>query len=209
MRGAAVLVLRPLLWLLCGLSVGGRENLPRAGPAIVAANHNSHLDTLLVLSAFPSRTAPLITPVGASDYWERSRVGRLVTRLVGLTPLDRRVGRRPAEGADPLDPARAALAAGRILLIFPEGTRGRPEELGALKGGLSRLSREAGLPVTPIYIQGAGRILPKGTRVPVPFTVTLLVGEPIAPNVDRAALMVALGEAFARLRAAAPPLHWS
>jgi 1-acyl-sn-glycerol-3-phosphate acyltransferase len=183
MRRVALRLLRPLLWLLCGLSVGGREHLPRAGPALVAANHNSHLDTLLVLAAFPPHVAPLVTPVGASDYWERTALGRAVTRLVGLTPLDRRVGR----GADPLGPAREALAAGRILLVFPEGTRGRPEEMGALKGGLSRLAREAGLPVTPVYIQGAGRILPKGTRVPVPFTVTVL----------------------ARLKAAAPPLHWS
>lgn len=204
MRALAARLLRPALWLLFGLSVGGREHLPRAGPAIVAANHNSHLDTLFVLAAFPPATVPLVTPVGASDYWERSALLRAVARLVGLTPLDRR-----ARTGDPLAPARAALAAGRILLVFPEGTRGRPEEMGALKGGLSKLAREAGLPVTPVYIQGAGRILPKGTHVPVPFTVSLLVGEPVPASADRAALMAGLADAFAALKAAAPPLHWS
>ncbi len=206
MRGAFVWLLRPALWLLFGVSIGGRQHLPRTGPAIVAANHNSHLDVLVILSAFPRRTLPLVAPVGAADYWERSRLLSFVARrLVGIVPLDR----RPVRGTDPLAPARAALAAGRILVIFPEGTRGRPEEMGALKSGLSKLVKESGAPVTPVYLQGAGRILPKGTRVPVPFTVTMLVGAPIGPSVDRAGLMASLADAFDRLRAAAPPLHWS
>lgn len=207
MRGAFVLILRPLLWLLFGLSVGGRERLPKLGPAIVAANHNSHLDILLILSAFPRRALPLVTPVAAADYFLASPVLRFVAlTLVGILPLERRV-RRGAP--DPLAGARAALAEGRILVVFPEGTRGRPEELGALKSGLSRLARETGAPVVPVWLQGAGRILPRGARVPVPFTCTMLVGEPLPPGEDRAGMMAALEAAFARLKADAPPLHWT
>ncbi|MCF3935883.1 1-acyl-sn-glycerol-3-phosphate acyltransferase [Acuticoccus sp. M5D2P5] len=207
MRGLALVLLRPVWWLLFGLSVGGRERLPREGPAIVAANHNSHFDILFLLSAFDRRAVQNVRVVGAADYFLATPVLRFVAlRLIGLLPIERRVERG---AVDPLEGARAALAAGRILIVFPEGTRGAPEEMGRLKSGLTKLVRETGAPIVPVYLQGAGRILPRGARVPVPFTCTMLVGRPIAADGDRAALMARLGAAFARLKAAAPPLHWT
>ncbi len=203
-RSAFVLALRPLLWLLLGLSIGGRNRLPVKGPAIVAPNHNSHVDILILLAAFRRRALPLVSPVGAADYFKANRVLAFVAyRILGVLPLDR-TDRR----GDPLALARDALAAGRILIVFPEGTRGRPEELGPLKSGITRLARDASAPIIPVYLQGAGRILPKGTRIPVPFTSTLLVGRPIAPSDDRAATMTSLASAYRTLAASAPPLHW-
>lgn len=203
-RSAFVMVLRPLLWLLLGLSIGGRNRLPVTGPAIVAPNHNSHLDILILLAAFRRRALPNVAPVGAADYYrDNPTLAFIAYKLLGVLPMDR-TDRR----GDPLALARSALEAGRIIIFFPEGTRGRPEELGPLKSGVTRLARDAGVPIVPVYLQGAGRILPKGTRIPVPFTSTLLVGHPVAPSADRAQMMERLAEAYRRLAAAAPPLHW-
>ena len=208
MRTLAILCLRPLLWLVLGLSVGGRERLPRRGPAIVAANHNSHVDILVLLAAFRASALQYVVPVAAADYFLATPFLRFVAlRLIGILPLERRMG-RATRGSDPLAGARAALQAGRILLVFPEGTRGAPEELGALKGGIARLAEDCALPIVPVYVQGAGRILPKGARVPVPFTCTVLVGRPVRPGADRASTLAGLSAAFRTLRAHAPPLHW-
>ena len=199
------LAVKPILWLALGLAVSGREHLPRRGPALVAANHNSHVDILALLTAMPWRTLDRVRPVGAADYFLATPVRRfLAMRLLRGIALERTVQR----GRDPLAPVRAALEAGDILILFPEGTRGRPEEMGPVKAGLSKLAITCEAPVTPVYLQGAGRILPKGTRVPVPFVCSVLVGPPIAPDGDRVALMAALGEAWDGLRATAPPLHW-
>ena len=204
LRSVVILTLRPLLWLLLGLSIGGRDRLPTKGPAIVAANHNSHVDILLLLAAFKSRALPQVVPVGAADYFLATRLLRFVSvTLLGILPID-----RAARRGDPLAGARAALEADRILIVFPEGTRGRPEELGALKSGITKLARDANAPIVPVYLQGAGRILPKGARIPVPFTCTMLVGRPIPPSADRAKAMADLAAAFRSLAAAAPPLHW-
>jgi len=203
-RSLLVLVLRPVLWLLLGLSVGGRRRLPVEGPAIVAANHNSHVDILVLLAAFPHRALLRVRPVAAADYFLASPVLRFIAlRLIGILPLDRNARR----GA-PLAAARAARAAGHILIVFPEGTRGEPEAFGPLKAGITRLARDAGAPIVPVHLQGAGRILPKGARIPVPFTCTVLVGKPLAPRSDRAALLCDLERAFKALASAAPPLHW-
>ncbi|MEM9222022.1 MAG: lysophospholipid acyltransferase family protein [Pseudomonadota bacterium] len=206
LRASLIVVLRPLLWLLFGLSVGGREHLPRQGPAIVAANHNSHVDILFLLCAFPLRAGRKVVPMGAADYFLATPLLRFVAlRILGLLPLERRVRR----GADPLEGSRRALEEGRILIVFPEGTRGQPEEMGELKSGLTKLARDASAPIIPVYLQGAGRILPKGARLPVPFLCTMLVAPPIHPQRDRAAMMADLSNAYGALREAAPPLHWS
>lgn len=205
-RTLLVACARPLLWLVFGLAVAGREHLPREGPAIVAANHNSHLDVVLLLSLFAPDALGRVRPLAAADYFLSSRALRFIAlRLIGVLPLERTASR---QSGDVFAAARQALAEGGILVVFPEGTRGRPEEMGALKAGVAKLARDAEAPIVPVYLQGAGRILPKGARVPVPFAVTALVGEPLAPGSDRAALMRALEASFTRLRAAAPPLHW-
>ncbi|MEM0906122.1 MAG: lysophospholipid acyltransferase family protein [Pseudomonadota bacterium] len=205
LRTALILMLRPVLWLVLGLSIAGRAHLPRKGPAIVAANHNSHLDILVLAAAFKREALPLVTPVAAADYFLATPLLRFIAqKIIGIVPLDRTI----RAGSDPLQGARAALEAGRILIVFPEGTRGAPEELGALKSGLTKLCRDGNIPLIPAYIQGAGRILPKGTRVPVPFTCTVLIGRPLQTSTDRAETMAALSAALDTLKAAAPPLHW-
>ena len=207
-RGLALLTLiaRPAARFLTGADVIGRGKLPSVGPAIVVANHNSHVDTLLLLSVFPARILHKVRPVAAADYFlTNPAISWFARRIIGITPVSRSVDR----DADVLAPAKAALARGDILVIFPEGTRGAVDELGPLKAGVARLAEAfPGAPTVPVWIQGAGRVLPKGSFVPVPMNCCVVVGEPVAWT-HRTEFMTTLKERLDALRAAAPPLKWS
>jgi 1-acyl-sn-glycerol-3-phosphate acyltransferase len=207
-----VLIARPLALFLTGADVTGRERLPLKGPAIVAANHSSHVDTLLLLAIFPSRALARVRPAAAADYFLKDPViGWFSRHVIGIVPVARlKAGRKTEAGEDVLAPARAALAAGDIVVVFPEGTRGDGDELGQLKSGVARLAEAfPDAPVTPVWIQGAGRVLPKGEAIPAPLNCAVLVGESLAWDGDRHAFMARLRAALLALKAEAPPLRWS
>jgi 1-acyl-sn-glycerol-3-phosphate acyltransferase len=198
---------RPLARFLTGCDVIGRERLPAAGPAIVIANHTSHVDTLLLLTIFPTRLVDRVRPVAAADYFLRGPlIGWFSRSLVGIVP----VVRANTLHEDVLAPARAALAAGDIVIVFPEGTRGpATDALGPLKSGVARLAEAfPQAPVTPVWIEGAGRVLPKGALLPAPMNCTALVGEPIVWDGDKATFMEALRASLETLRKSAPPQRW-
>lgn len=204
-----VAVARPVARFFTGADVEGRERLPVKGPAIIAANHNSHVDTLLLLTIFKARAVHLVRPAAASDYFLKDPVIGWVSRnLIGIVPVARR---KAGSGEDVLAPARQALSEGAIVVVFPEGTRGDASDtMAQLKNGVARLAEafpEA--PVIPVWIQGAGRVLPKGTLIPVPMTCCVLVGEPIRWEGRRTAFMEGLRDALLALKAKAPPLRWS
>ncbi len=203
----------PLARVFTGADVVGRGRLPRKGPAIIAANHNSHVDTLLLMTIFPLPSMGRLRPVAAADYFLRGPViGWFSRNMIGVVPIDRRGRDAKGDGeqVDVLAPAREALAKGDIIIIFPEGSRGdATDALGRLKAGVARLAEafpEA--PVIPIWLEGAGRVLPKGTRVPVPMNCTVLVGEPLAWCGHRGTFIDRLRTALTALKDAAPPQHW-
>lgn len=204
-----MLFARPLARILTGVDVIGAENLPKAGPAILAANHTSHVDTLVLLSLFPAPLLPKVRPVAAADYFLRGPLMSWFSRrLVGIVPIERTASGR---GADVLEPLRAALAEGAVLLLFPEGTRGPAvDEIGHLKSGVARLAHDfPDAPVIPVWLQGAGRVLPKGAHVPVPLNCTALIGEPMGWSGDKESFLAELRERMMGLRAAAPPQRWA
>jgi 1-acyl-sn-glycerol-3-phosphate acyltransferase len=201
-------VAKPLARIFTGVDVIGAENLPRSGPAIVAANHTSHVDTLVLLSLFPARLISRVRPVAAADYFLKGPlIGWFSKSMIGIVPIERGAGR----GADVLAPLRAALADGAVLILFPEGTRGQPiDEIGHLKSGVARLAEDfPAAPVVPVWLQGAGRVLPKGAYLPVPLNCTALVGEPLNWSGDREGFLTRLHERLTALRAAAPPQRWA
>lgn len=201
-----ICVIRPIAYLVIGFDVRGSASLPRYGPAIIAANHNSHVDTLLLLSLFPSHLLARIRPVAASDHFMTGGfAGWFYLHWVGILPVNRRSKGRE----DVLAGCREALVAGDILLIFPEGTRGEPEQMGALKTGIARLAEAfPDCPVVPVYLQGAGRVLPRGAVIPVPFVCSAVIGDPMRWNGGRAAFMTGLRDALDALKGDAPPLRW-
>jgi 1-acyl-sn-glycerol-3-phosphate acyltransferase len=186
-----LLIVRPVALFVLGVNLRHGERLPRSGPAIIAANHNSHLDTLVLMTLFPPDMLSQLRPVAAADYFlARRGLAWFVRNIVGIIPLARQV---KAGHDDPLAGCDAALKAGSILILFPEGSRGEPERLGAFKTGIAHLARRhPQAPVVPVFLHGLGKVLPRGEFVPVPFFVDIFIGEAMAWTGDRASFMAEL-----------------
>ena len=205
-RAFFLCVVRPLVFVVLGVNLRHGERLPRQGPAILVANHNSHLDTLVLMTLLPHRLLPKIRPVAALDYFLKTRwLAWFATRIVGIIPLDR----KPKPGGDALALPDAALARGDILILFPEGSRGEPERLQAFKTGVAHLAkRHPAVSVTPVFLHGLGKALPKDAFLLVPFFVDVFVGAPVAWTGERAEFMARLERAMRELAAECRTPAW-
>ncbi|WP_201258543.1 lysophospholipid acyltransferase family protein [Bordetella sp. H567] len=209
----AVLVAWPVVRLWLGVNVRHRERLPLRGPAIVAANHNSHLDICTLLSLFPLARVPDVQPAAAADYFMKGGALTWIARnLVGIVPVVRGgMATGNGEPRDPLEGCYEALERGAILVIFPEGTRGEPERMQVLKAGIARLARRfPDVPVVPLYMHGLGKAMPKGSFIPLPVFVDIFVGRALSWRGDaadnKARFMQTLSDCFAKLRLKARPI---
>ncbi|MDJ0721768.1 MAG: lysophospholipid acyltransferase family protein [Desulfobacterales bacterium] len=177
-------IVRLVVLIVLGLNVRHRERLPAKGPAIVVANHNSHLDTMVLITLLPARLLDRIRPVAAADYFLATpRRAWWAQNIVGILPIKRQ---RDQPDEDLLAPCYEALEKGHVLIFFPEGSRGEPEKLTAFKGGIAKLAaRFPTVPVTPVLLHGLGKALPKGERLLVPFFCDVFVGETLYGSEDR------------------------
>lgn len=190
-----LVIVKPVVFIGLGVNLFNREKLPLTGPAIIAANHNSHLDTMVLMSLFPLRQLPRVRPVAAADYFLRNRLlAWFALRVIGIIPLDR----QGQAGRDELfGKCKAALERGEILLLFPEGSRGAPEQMQPLKKGIYHLAKSAGDPgVTTVVMHGLGRSMPKGGSLPVPFNCDVVIGETHYPGDCAAEFIETLYGAF-------------
>lgn len=187
-----VILVRPVLLIILGLNMRGREQLPKDGPAIIAANHNSHLDTLTLLALFPLRDLPKLRPVAAADYFMRNKVlAWFALNIIGIIPITRGVSKNP------LAPLEEALDRGDILILFPEGSRGEPEKRADFKRGVAYLAKaRPGVPVHPVFIYGLGKALPKGSLLLVPFNCDVVAAPAIYWSGEVRAMLDALDNAM-------------
>lgn len=172
------LVVKPLVLIVLGLNIRGRQHLPKEGPAVIVANHNSHLDAMVLMSLFPLFKMHHVRPVAAADYFLKNRfMAWFSTKIIGIIPLDR----AGATDRNTLfDACHEALDQGQILIVFPEGSRGEPDKISALKKGVYHLVKDRNsASITPVVMHGLGYALPKGEGLLVPVNVDVIIGDKI------------------------------
>ncbi len=172
---AHLFLLRPFLKLFFGITVAGKKNLASLDRYIIVANHNSHLDTLLLFYVLPIKHILTTRPVAAEEYFSKSKVFfRLVNYLFRPIWIV-----RGQEVDDPLEGMKEALSSGENIIIFPEGTRGVPGQIEKFKTGIGRLAVEyRNIPIIPVFISGAERAFPKKSAIPIPIWNNVTVGPP-------------------------------
>ena len=167
--------LAPLYRHLYRVKVEGAHNIPDEGAAILAANHISFFDTVVLMLSV-SRPTRFI---GKAEYMDSWKTRHLFPAL-GMIPIERAAGRQAMAA---LDTAAGVLRLGELLAIYPEGTRSRDGLLHRGHTGVAELALSTGAPIVPIGLVGTDRIQPIGTRVPRPFrSAVMRVGRPILPG---------------------------
>jgi 1-acyl-sn-glycerol-3-phosphate acyltransferase len=150
---------------------------PKAEQRIYFANHQSHLDWVLIWAALPKELRAITRPIAARDYWTRGRLRHWLTREVFNAVY---VSRQRSEDEDPLGPLVQALRNGDSLVIFPEGTRSLKGEPMPFKSGLYHLAEQfPGVALIPVWIDNVQRVMPKGEVVPVPILCSATFGAPL------------------------------
>ena len=117
------------LKLVVGVQFTDCQFLKKEKQFIILANHNSHLDTLSLLSSLPGGLLWKVKPVAAEDYFGKTRFQASISNFFINTLLIRRKGEKDSEH-DPIRKMLEAIDAGYSLILFPEGTRGKPEQMG-------------------------------------------------------------------------------
>ncbi len=166
-------LLAPLLRLLFKVRVQGRANVPRSGPAILAANHQSFCDSLFL----PLVVRRRVTFLAKAEYFDARRTSWFF-RAVGQIPIQRGGGDASARA---LATARGVLEAGGVVALYPEGTRSTDGKVHRGRTGVARLALECGVPVVPVGIDGTDAIQPRGARMLRPFRpVAIRFGAPLS-----------------------------
>jgi long-chain acyl-CoA synthetase len=161
----------------------GRGNVPANRNLLVVSNHASHVDFSLVSYALGATGCDLVV-LAAKDYFFNNRVRRFIaTNFTRLIPFDRERAQ-----LESLDQAIAELAAGRSVLMFPEGTRSPDGAIHEFKSGVGYLALKSGCDVLPIRIDGTHAVLGKGSLIPRRAPVELRIGRVIA-NAELRALV--------------------
>ncbi len=154
---------------------GSEYLLETHGPSIIIANHTSHFDTLIVLSILPQRLYNRTAVDAAADrFYRESLKGACYSLLYNAFPITRNGGKAA------LDYSGWLLQHDWSLLIFPEGTRSKTGNLLPFHPGPAILALKQNVPVLPIHIEGASKILQPGTRQALPAPVRVRVGPPLA-----------------------------
>tara|TARA_B110000467_G_scaffold129883_1_gene123965 strand:- start:234 stop:854 length:621 start_codon:yes stop_codon:yes gene_type:complete len=169
---------RNFLKIFIGLKYINRKTLKNKKQFILIANHNSHMDTMAIMSAIPSRYIHKVHPIAAVDFFGGSLLNKILMRyLVNATLIKR--DRNDTEN-DPIDAMDKMIKKYRSLILYPEGSRGSPGIMTNFKKGLAYLiQRNPNIKVIPVYLNNIYKTLPKGRKLIIPYNCSIEFGEPI------------------------------
>jgi len=153
---------------------GDLAAIPREGPVIIASNHASNLDPVILGSWLVPAVGRRIHWLGKKELFEWPIAG-WIARNGGVHPVD-----RGGSDAEAFRLAKRILDEGHILVVFPEGTRSRTGELRTPRDGVALLALRTGAPIVPVGIAGSHRVWPPGRKIPKPGgRVVFRLGSPI------------------------------
>jgi 1-acyl-sn-glycerol-3-phosphate acyltransferase len=210
-------VLNPVMDYYAARQATGKEKLSALkGPVILVANHASHMDTPVILSALPRKLRKRTAVAAAADYFYRNKLtASLVSLIFNTVPIERRKGLESSvtKSTSHLD---TLLDDGWNLLLFPEGTRSRGGATGRIRRGAAVLAAAHNLAIIPIKVTGTadamppGRIWPKRLRGRLfshRHRITVSFGEPIQPGGDTNALIERLQTFFDSASGGGPSMN--
>ncbi|MER8182173.1 lysophospholipid acyltransferase family protein [Kitasatospora sp. NPDC094015] len=171
------LVLKPLARTVYRPVIEGLENVPRKGGVILASNHLSFIDSVVIPLTAPRQVyflakAEYFTGTGLKGAIVRS----FFTSVINAVPVERGTYRSAAAS---LEQALEIVQSGKAFGIYPEGTRSLDGRLYRGKTGVAWLALTAGVPVVPVALEGPQDILPVGRRIPRVRQVTVRFGKPL------------------------------
>jgi 1-acyl-sn-glycerol-3-phosphate acyltransferase len=182
---------------------------PEPRQRVYFANHTSHLDFVVLWSVLPRALRVRTRPVAAKDYWQSGTRRYLAVNVFRSILVERSAGvseEAKLEAArHSLEALLEALRQNDSLIIFPEGTRGKGEEVAPFKSGIYHLwSHRPDVQFVPVYLANLNRVLPKGEVLPVPFISRVAFGPPLqpAPHESKDIFLKGAREALCALRQA-------
>jgi 1-acyl-sn-glycerol-3-phosphate acyltransferase len=158
--------------------IEGRENIPPTGPLIVASNHMSFIDSIVIPLCVPRRVVFL----AKAEYWEGRSLASLPRRIFFKAFEAVPVARGQENATESLNLAAQVLARGDAFGIYPEGTRSRDGRLYRGRTGVGWLALSTGAVVQPVGLVGTDRVQPIGAKVPRIHRVRVRFGEPVDPK---------------------------
>ena len=187
-------ILLGIVRLLTGAQARWHGCPPKAEQRIYFANHQSHVDLILIWAALPTELRSITRPIAAKDYWAGSRFKKWLTSAVFNAIYVDRSRTKDVHGVeqDPLEPLVEALQSGDSIILFPEGTRGFAPEPQPFKAGLFNLAVQfPHVVLVPTWIHNVQRVMPKGEVIPVPVLCSVTFGTPmqVAPGEERRAFL--------------------
>ena len=168
-------IVKPLMMGLYRIRVEGLENVPKKGAAIIAANHVSFLDSFFIPLVIKRRK---MTYLAKADYFKSWKTSWFF-KSVGQISCERQGGSRSQQS---LEIALDVLRTGRLLGIYPEGTRSPDGNLYRGRTGVARLALQSGARVIPVGLIGTDKVLPKSAKLPRlrgKIEVTVRFGKPL------------------------------
>jgi len=164
------------LRLLCRPVITGLENLPQDGPVIIASNHLSFLDSVIISAFMPRRVKFIAKAEYVNSPGIKGKLMREAFEFIDIIPVTRG---QQSESVAALDPAVKHLKQGNVFGIYPEGTRSRDGYLYRGHSGVAYLAYVTGAPVVPVGLIGTQRLQPPGATMIRPAKFEMHVGEPI------------------------------